>query len=268
MNNDDIKLSGLTIEETYKIIPRGTVLLGYMGSISHGTAIPKSHPDSIDDIDIMGVGIWNKDYYFGLPYAYATERIKSDHVTVMKDEWDATTYEIRKFVKLLLKQNPNVLSLIWLPEKDYIHISNAGKRIIENRDIFSSKEVYHSYVGYAKEQFYKMEHYSFDGYMGAKRKELVMKYGFDLKNASHLIRLLRRGIEFLTDGKLQVFCKDNQELKDIKLGKWSLEKVKAEAEILFKLAMEAFVRSPLPAKPDYAKAEQLLIDIIEEYFYG
>lgn len=34
--------------------------------------------------------------------------------------------------------------------------------------------------------------------MGEKRKQLVAKHGYDTKNASHLIRLLRMGMEFLT----------------------------------------------------------------------
>jgi len=36
------------------------------------------------------------------------------------------------------------------------------------------------------------------GYLGDKRKQLVLKHGYDAKNAAHLIRLLRMGIEFLT----------------------------------------------------------------------
>jgi DNA relaxase NicK len=42
------------------------------------------------------------------------------------------------------------------------------------------------------------------GYMGKKRRELVVRVGYDAKNAAHLIRLLRMGIEFLTEGTLYV----------------------------------------------------------------
>ncbi|MDD5675043.1 MAG: hypothetical protein PHC61_12815 [Chitinivibrionales bacterium] len=31
------------------------MLLGYVGSIAHGTYVPKNDPDSIDDQDILGV---------------------------------------------------------------------------------------------------------------------------------------------------------------------------------------------------------------------
>jgi hypothetical protein len=93
--------------------------------------------------------------------------------------------------------------------------------------------------------------------MGQKRRELVRRAGYDAKNAAHLIRLLRMGIEFLTEGTLLVEHADAAELLDIKRGAWSLEKVKAEAERLFQLAQEAYVRSTLPPEPDRPRAERL-----------
>lgn len=40
--------------------------------------------------------------------------------------------------------------------------------------------------------------------MGERRKALVRRHGYDTKNAAHLIRLLRMGIEFLQSGELLV----------------------------------------------------------------
>lgn len=254
-----IKLSGLSIEQTYEIIPDNTILLGYVGSIAHGTYVPKNDPHHIDDKDIMGVCVGPKNIYLGLN--------KLEQKDKFVDEWDSVVYEIKKYFRLLLKQNPNVLSLLWLQDKDYIHISDVGRKILDNRDIFSSKKAYSSFAGYANGQLHRMEHNACEGYMGAKRKELVQRYGYDTKNAAHLIRLLRMGIEYLTDGELRVYRVDNHELKDIKQGKWSLEKIKSESESLFKLAREAYVRSPLPNQPDRDRAEKLLMEIIEEVIY-
>jgi predicted nucleotidyltransferase len=103
------------------------------------------------------------------------------------------------------------------------------------------------------------------GYMGQKRRELVQRVGYDAKNAAHLIRLLRMGIEFLTEGTMHVERADAPELLDIKRGAWSLEKVKAEAERLFQLSQEAYVRSTLPPEPDSARAERLCVEMISEY---
>ena len=103
------------------------------------------------------------------------------------------------------------------------------------------------------------------GYMGQKRRELVRRVGYDAKNAAHLIRLLRMGIEFLTEGTMHVERADAPELLDIKRGAWPLDKVKAEAERLFQLSQEAYVRSTLPAEPDSARAERLCVEMISEY---
>ena len=103
------------------------------------------------------------------------------------------------------------------------------------------------------------------GYMGKKRRELVRRVGYDAKNAAHLIRLLRMGIEFLTEGTIYVERADAPELLEIKRGGWPLDKVKSEAERLFQLSQEAYVRSPLPAEPDRMRAEKLCVEMISEY---
>jgi hypothetical protein len=225
----------------------------------------------------------------------------------------------------LLNSNPNVLSLLWLKSNQVIYENSIGERLRQNRDLFVTKQAYHSFSGYAHAQFKKMisfnqeaqglmqqleeqltsfginpdsaddghslrrldgqpfvgattgmmevvkryrgerHRYYSGGYMGQKRRELVRRVGYDAKNAAHLIRLLRMGIEFLTEGTLHVERADATELLDIKRGDWPLEKVKAEAERLFQLAQEAYVRSSLPPEPDRARAEQLCVEMISEY---
>lgn len=74
------------------------------------------------------------------------------------------------------------------------------------------------------------------------------------------------GVEFLTEGVLYVERKsDARHLLAIKNGEHSLEEVKEEAEHLFKLTKEVYVKSDLPAEPDRARAEKLLIEMIARY---
>ena len=279
--------------------------------------VPQNDPNSIDDKDLMGVYVAPVEHYLG----FGRDEVKEEFI----NEWDAVSYEIRKFVELLLKCNPNVLSLLWLPSHHVVYQHEMGELLRENREIFVSKQAYHSFNGYAYGQFKRMTHlnqetqaemanlerelekhsidpnalklsqaerdtviesgphegerlgliadrydglkrqYYSGGYMGARRREIVRRVGYDAKNAAHLIRLLRMGIEFLVDGELYVERADAEQLLEIKRGEWSLERVKEEAERLFRLAEEAFVRSPLPAKPDRAKAERLCIDIVSGF---
>ena len=58
---------------------------------------------------------------------------------------------------------------------------------------------------------------------------------------------------------------DAPQLISIKKGEWTLEQTKKEAEKLFDLAHQAYISSKLPSKPDYKRAEQLLMNILEDH---
>jgi hypothetical protein len=99
--------------------------------------------------------------------------------------------------------------------------------------------------------------------MGEKRKSLVLRHGYDAKNAAHCIRLLRMCKEFLFTGYMEVYrTRDAEELLDIKRGKWSLDEVKKHARELFEDIAAARDASPLPDAPDRDAVERLLIDLI------
>lgn len=233
------------------------ILVGWRGSIAHGTYEPHNNPNSIDDKDILAVVIPGPDCYFGLK-DWGSRGVKE----LARDEWDVVGYELRKFVSLLCKGNPNVLGMLWLQREDYMLLSDGGKALIENRRLFATRQAYHSFAGYAHGQLHRMTHMAFEGYMGEKRKALVQKHGYDTKNAAHLIRLLRMGIEFMAEGELHVKRQDATQLLEIKHGEWTLERVKSEADRLFALAEESYVRSTLPADVDKDAVNKMLADIL------
>jgi len=317
MQANDIQLKGLDAAQIERLLPEGLISLCWRGSVAHGMYVPKSDPNSIDDKDVMGVYIAPLEHYLGFG--------RKDVYEKWEGEWDCVFYELRKFIGLLLNCNPNVLSLLWVKANGIIYENDLGRRLREHRELFVTKKAYHSFSGYAHDQFKKMisfnqeaqalmqrlegELVSFDidpdscdagnslkrldgqpfigattemmevvkrfrgerrrfysgGYMGKKRRGLVRRVGYDAKNAAHLIRLLRMSIEFLTEGTVYVERADAVELLDIKSGAWSLERVKAEAERLFQLAQEAYVRSSLPSEPDRERAERLCVEMISEY---
>lgn len=251
----------------YKEYP-GTIMAGYMGSISHGTYIPNTDPNSIDDIDVMAVAVATKDQYLGLGHYLVQSRFEQE---IWKEaEWDVITFDVRKFIYLLLKQNPNVVGLLWLPEDKMFINTRWSKMIIDRRELFSSKMAYESFAGYARGQMHKMTHYTKEGYMGEKRMGLVNKYGYDVKNAAHLIRLLKMCIEFLETGVFNVDRTniDAEELKQIKTGGMALMDVKVYADQLFHKAHDAYLKCSMRETPDYDLANKLTQDIVEDYFYG
>lgn len=100
------------------------------------------------------------------------------------------------------------------------------------------------------------------GYMGDKRKQLVLEHGYDSKNAAHLIRLLRMCVEFFETGEMLVKRPDREELLAIKKGKWSLVDIKDLSAELFRKAKSAKETADMPDEPNFAGAERLLVDLI------
>jgi hypothetical protein len=254
-----IKLKNLSLEETASLIPKGLILLAYRGSIAHGLFQPNHDPTSVDDRDLIGVFIHPLNHYLGFGY----QRVVSER---WLKEYDCVFYELRKLMHMLFKSNPNVMSLLWVDKKHILYETEIAKELRKNRDLFSSKEAYHSFTGYARSQLKKMTHLAYEGYMGEKRKALVDKFGYDTKNASHLVRLLKMGLEFLVEGRLYVErTHDAKYLLDIKKGQYSLEYIKLQSEKLFGLVEQAYINSPLPPKPDKDKIEVLMMKLISDY---
>jgi len=288
------------------------VVLGLMGSHSHGTYLPPEEPNAVDDIDMMGFIVPPLEYHLGLP--------RWQHWTLQVDELDVVLYSLEKAFRLLLKSNPNIVGLLWLRDQEYLYRSSSFTTLHAHREIFSSQAAAEAFAGYAADQLKRMEAFDLDrmaeyeqltdaikirgavnealdadtaklkylatrwelelellnrfrklhrehfsGYMGEKRKAMVRKYQYDVKNAAHLIRLLRMGAEFIETGTLRVYrTADADQLKVIKRGGWSLDQVKEEAASLFANVERARARSPLKAEPDAVAANELLIAMQRE----
>jgi len=244
--------------------PTNTVLVGYRGSVAHNMYVPPENDMGTDDIDLMGVFMAPVTEYLGLKTSKGT-------VESFVDEYDIVSYEFKKFVRLLLNCNPNVLSLLWLNKEHYVKSNFYGDALLNNRDLFLSKKVYKSYTGYAYSQLKKMTAYKCEGYMGQKRRRLIERFGFDTKMASHSLRLLSMSIETLNTGKLNVHrTADVDVLLDIKMGRWRLDEVQSEADEMFRLAKEAYDGSELPDGPDYDAVETMVCEVMSDYLscYG
>ncbi len=259
-----IKFQALIAEVT----PPGCILMAYRGSHAHGLHVPSDDPNSVDDVDLIGVYVESMDFYMGLDHkALGYGGSKSDTIEKWINEYDTVSYELRKLFGLLLKGNPNVLTLLFLHPRHIIFQDPEWEKVVENRDMFVSQKAFYSFGGYANEQLRKMTSGTHQGYMGEKRKSLVEKYGYDTKNAAHLIRLLRMGVEYLKHGHLTIDRTnvDREELLSIKRGEWLLEDVKKEAERWEKELQRAKEYSKLPEKADFQKVNALCTNLIKSY---
>lgn len=293
---DDIlaRLDELKLEphERAALIPLRPILIVYRGSIAHGTYLAPTEASGIDDVDLMGVYIPGLEHYFGHPRTMTglDKKIR---------EYDMAAYEFRHFCSLLLKGNPNVLSMLWTADKHRLLVAPEAQRLIDNREMFLSRVVYHSFSGYAYSQLKRMtaitgategccagEKFHDEtcplretlgrgsskkfatGFMGAKRKGLVERFGYDCKNAAHLIRLLRMGIETLRERTIYTDRTDIDaaQLIEIKTGQWPVERVNAEAERLFAEMKAARDETTLPETADMGRVEDLMVDILSVNF--
>ena len=110
-----------------------TVYAGLMGSVSHGTYVPKEDPDSIDDVDIMAIVVPSPKWLLGLH--------QWEHWVKQRDELDVVIYSLRRFVGLLLKANPNVVGLLWLRPEFVLACHAAFQPLIDHRRAFSSRRL-------------------------------------------------------------------------------------------------------------------------------
>lgn len=238
----------------YPALQEWNCLTVWRGSVAHGTYIPNDDPLSFDDKDLIGICIPPAEYYVGLEQfgSRGTQEI-------MVDPWDVVIYEHRKALQLLAKGNPNMLCMLWAPAAFTTRHTAAGRALLERRNLFATKAAFPAFRGYAKSQLKKMQKGVYHGYMGEKRRALVDQFGYDTKNASHLIRIMRQGIDFMRTGELEVYRHDAEELLAIKRGEYSFEDVTRMANELDHALARAGERSTLPEAPDWGAINNLAV---------
>ncbi len=213
------------------------IMLGIHGSLAYGMARPES------DEDYRGIVVPPTSYYLGL----------DSYSQIQSKDPDLVIYELRKFFHLAMKNNPNLLELLFLPREMEIRATWEWTRIKEHRYEFLSKRAGYTYIGYAQ------------GEMSSIEKDLVKTGTFKGKQAAHLVRIVRMGTEILREGVVRVKRPDYKELLDIRAGLWDYDKLKGwfnEAMIELKEARES---SKLPEEPDYDKMNELCISTIESF---
>lgn len=98
------------------------------------------------------------------------------------------------------------------------------------------------------------------------RTKQIEEFGYDLKFASHLIRLLNEGIECLVEGKLNFPLSDRSYISDVKAGRYKIEEVLKKADEYESLLGQAYVNSKLPNSPDLDALNKFQITLLEDFW--
>jgi hypothetical protein len=130
------------------------------------------------------------------------------------------------------------------------------------RDMFITKAMKHKFAGFANAQKEMLINKKANG---TGRQDLVEKYGYDTKFASHSIRLLSKAIETHETGKYETISSNVHHLKDVRAGKFSLEQVLTEIDLLDKRLNYLYEHSDkIPHSPDFNKINKWLVGFNEK----
>lgn len=227
--------------------------LSYAGSRTYGTH------NNLSDIDVQGFFVPHLDYIIGVK---KVDQVEINFKNSSGNLVEGQIFSIQKIIKLLASCNPNVLEMLWVRPEDVIYKNYVGEKILENRLLFMSKRVKHTFGGYAHAQFQRMNRINLNAMHNLKRKERRENFGYDTKNALHLIRLLTTGCEVLVEGVFHVWREDREYLKAILAGKYNFEEIKEIANKKFDLLEEAYITTTLPNVVNYEKINGLLKEIL------
>ena len=241
-----------------------------MGSVAYGVSSDTS------DMDVYGWAIPPKDDLFphlrGEVPGFGTLRprfgqFQEHHV----QDWrcprragrmvDLTIYGIVKFFNLAMENNPNVIDSLFTPANCVLHSTRVGNLVRENRKLFLHKGAWPKFKGYAYSQLHKISIKQPQG----KRAELVENYGYDVKFAYHVVRLLIEVEMILMEQDIDL-QRSNEQLKAIRRGEWTEERLRqwcAEKESHLE---RAYAESTLRPIPDEAKDPGSAAELLEDHY--
>jgi uncharacterized protein len=236
-----------------------------MGSIAYGVGTDES------DWDIYGFCIPPKEDIFphlrGEIIGFGTqknrfEQYQEQHLVWKEREYDLSIYSIVKYFQLLMENNPNMVDSLFTPTNCVLHITHTGQLVRDNRKLFLHKGAYHKFRGYAYSQLSKIvDKKRTEG----NRKPLIEKYGYDVKFAYHIIRLMDECEQILSEGDLDL-QRSRVVMKSIRNGEWTEDQVREYFSSHEKQLEELYHSSKLPYGPDEDAIKQLLLACLEEHY--
>lgn len=231
-----------------------------VGSELTGLAIPGR-----GDRDEMGIYIELPEQVLGL--APTSEHYISRSVAQGEKsnpgDTDLTIYSLRKYLALAMAGNPTVVTILFAPKESILINNQLGEELLSLTSNIVSRKSGWKHLGYLDSQRKRMMGIEQQGKV-PKRPELVDEYGYDVKFASHALRLGLQGIELMTTGGLILpLTQDNRkQCLDIKMGKVSFEdaviQIDEVRDKLFSIMDSGKIN--VPDEPDYDKINTWMVN--------
>lgn len=132
-----------------EIVETGKILEIRSGSHLYGTNTIHS------DEDFVGIFIAPKQYYLGFDVVNEVDLSKTSKLPNGKNAPDAIDrkfYEIKKFFKLAMDNNPNIIEILFANKENTIYKNEVWDYIQQHRSLFPWKGLKEKFIGYAISQ--------------------------------------------------------------------------------------------------------------------
>jgi uncharacterized protein len=223
-----------------------------VGSGVHGIAIAGT-----DDHDEMGVYIEPPGNVVGTdgPAQHYVFRTQPEGARSGPGDTDLVSYSLHKYLRLATKGNPTALLPLYAPDDAVITITPLGEELRALAPKVLSRAAVHRFLGYLAAQRDRLLGHS-QGKV-PNRPELVARYGYDVKYASHALRLAYQGLEVARDARLTLPMADAERERVLQVKRGEVPDM---AEVLAEITdvqaqvedLLATGRTPLPDEPDRA----------------
>ncbi|GLY33019.1 nucleotidyltransferase domain-containing protein [Kineosporia sp. NBRC 101731] len=238
------------------VAEKGQILRTTVGSGLHGIAIAGT-----DDHDEMGIFVEPASWLMGLRPTRDSyvARSQAEGARSGPGDADLVMYSLRKYLNLALKGNPTALLPLFAPAQDVLFSNELGRELRSLRQHFLSQTAAWRFLGFMHSQ---RDALLKGGRKVPNRPELVEKYGYDVKYASHALRLAMQGRELVHHGRLSLPMPEAERRRvlEVKSGQVrDMQVVLDEIDAVAAEVVEALEsgRTPLPPEPD--------IDVIEAW---
>lgn len=180
---------------------RHEIMRAVVGSGVHGMAI-----DGTDDQDEMGVYIETPEQVLGLTEApgHYVSRTVAEGQRSGPGDVDLTMYSLRKYLRLATAGNPTVLLLLYVHGQAVLVDTPLGAELRQLRTAIVSRLAGRRFLGYLDGQRKRLVGEGPRRNRVPNRPELIERYGYDTKYASHALRLGLQGLELMTTGHLSL----------------------------------------------------------------
>jgi hypothetical protein len=231
----------------------GEILRTVVGSGVHGIAIAGT-----DDHDEMGVFVEPPQAVIGVrhPMNHYVYRTQPEGARSGPGDTDLVMYSLRRYLRLAAKGNPTVLLVLYAPADAVLVCRPLGEQLRGLAPALLSQQAVHRFLGYMRAQRDRLLGVGRRGRV-PNRPELVARYGYDVKYASHALRLAYQGLEIARDGRLTLPMPEPQRERVLRVKRGevpAMADVLAEIEGLQSQIEQVLAagQTPLPVEPDWA----------------